>query len=566
MGIVFRPFVTRPLPDGARLVTRAGKPVAVWTDADGKGHHAAITAGDPPRIRVRAGTFTAQFRDAEGRKRRVATGCRDRVAARAVLADLERRAELERRGVLRPGEGRVADHADTPVADHVAAYLEALAARRGKGARRSVAPRHVANVRHALQLVVEACGWKRLRDLDREGVERWVARQLDGEAPPAPRTVNAKLATLTAWGNWLVGEGRLSANPFARLRKLDEGDDVRRQRRALTADELRRLLTVARLRPVAEFGRQTLRVVDAGRPRGSRATWKRAALRFDDLAAAAERGRGRLRPDVLARLERAGRERALLYAVLVTTGLRRGELAAITVDDVKLDDAQPVLVLPGAVAKNGQRATIPLRPDVAGELRAWLDELADGVCRERVGIAGTVSIPGDVPLFDVPVALVKILDRDMAAAGIPKRDDRGRTVDVHALRHTFASHLVAAGVAPRVAQAALRHSSLDLTMQHYTDPRLLDVAGALAALPALPTAAAPPEAARATGTDDARAVAPNVAPDPAVRGRIRSDSDGIDGERCEDESKRIGQKTRLLPADSQVLPTGIEPVTFSSGG
>ena len=365
----------------------------------------------------------------------------------------------------------------------------------------------------------------------------------------------------------------IAANPVARLRKLDEGDDVRRQRRALSADELRRLLTVARLRPVAEFGRPTIRVVDDTRPRASRATWKRAALTFDVITAAAERGRGRLRPDVLARLERDGRERALLYAVLVTTGLRRGELAALTVADVLLEEPQPVIVLPGADAKNGQRATLPLRPDVAGELRAWIDERTVGVCRQRVGIAGTTApraTPADEPLFNVPTALVKILDRDMAAAGIPKRDDRGRTVDVHALRHTFASHLVAAGVAPRTAQAALRHSSLDLTMQHYTDPRLLDVAGALAALPALPGAGSPPESSRATGTDAAAGVAPfvapSVAPFSAGRGRNRSFSDGIDTRAGNDETVRKPHETRLLPAKPQVPSTGIEPVTFSSGG
>ena len=36
------------------------------------------------------------------------------------------------------------------------------------------------------------------------------------------------------------------------------------------------------------------------------------------------------------------------------------------------------------------------------------------------------------------------------------------------------------------AQAAMRHSSIDLTMNVYTDPRLLDVAGAMEALPDLP--------------------------------------------------------------------------------
>ena len=53
------------------------------------------------------------------------------------------------------------------------------------------------------------------------------------------------------------------------------------------------------------------------------------------------------------------------------------------------------------------------------------------------------------------------------------------------LRHTFGTHLSKNGVPPRTAQAALRHSSLDLTMNVYTDPTLLDVPGALAALPEL---------------------------------------------------------------------------------
>ena len=35
-------------------------------------------------------------------------------------------------------------------------------------------------------------------------------------------------------------------------------------------------------------------------------------------------------------------------------------------------------------------------------------------------------------------------------------------------------------------QAAMRHSSIDLTMNVYTDPALLDVHGALDALPSLP--------------------------------------------------------------------------------
>ena len=45
------------------------------------------------------------------------------------------------------------------------------------------------------------------------------------------------------------------------------------------------------------------------------------------------------------------------------------------------------------------------------------------------------------------------------------------------MRHIFGMHLSKGGVSPRTAQAAMRHSTIDLKMSTYTDPRLLDVAG-----------------------------------------------------------------------------------------
>jgi hypothetical protein len=107
----------------------------------------------------------------------------------------------------------------------------------------------------------------------------------------------------------------------------------------------------------------------------------------------------------------------------------------------------------------------------------------------------------------VPSELGRILDHDLAAAGIPKRDDRGHTVDVHALRHTFGTRLSVHDVSPRIAQAAMRHSTIDLTMNTYTDLRLLDVAGAVNSVPDIPLDA-PPSTDRqtATGTDDVAAL------------------------------------------------------------
>ena len=89
----------------------------------------------------------------------------------------------------------------------------------------------------------------------------------------------------------------------------------------------------------------------------------------------------------------------------------------------------------------------------------------------------------------------------------------GRSLDVHALRTTAGTYLNKNGVAPRTAQAFMRHSSIDLTMNVYTDPQLLEVRKALDALPELPLEGSPDmERKLATGTFDGRALAPTLAP------------------------------------------------------
>jgi len=132
-------------------------------------------------------------------------------------------------------------------------------------------------------------------------------------------------------------------------------------------------------------------------------------------------------------------------------------------------------------------------------------------------------------------------------AGIPKVDERGRTVDVHALRHTFGTMLSAAGVAPRTAQAAMRHSSIDLTMNVYTDPKLLDVAGAMEALPSLSLSAIP-NVAKATGTDDFQ-LAPNLAPNLApTLGKSTIRQSIPDKQASWEGALKRSQETRKTPA------------------
>ncbi len=156
-----------------------------------------------------------------------------------------------------------------------------------------------------------------------------------------------------------------------------------------------------------------------------------------------------------------GNERALMYKTLILTGLRLSELRTLTVGDLSFGDV-PFLRLQSNNEKNRKGSTLAIRSDLAAELREWTNG------KDR---ASTV--------FVVPAGLLRIMDRDLIAAKIPKRDADGFVVHVHALRHSFGTHLSLAGIAPRTAQTMMRHSRIELTMNTYTDSRLLDTAAAV---------------------------------------------------------------------------------------
>jgi integrase len=428
MGTIFRPIVTKPLPQGAVVANGTAR----WTSPRTGSCSAPVRT--TPRgvcIEIQSSKYLVRYRDGQGVVQTVATGCKDADTARAVLADLERRAELVHAGVLTPAQDAVANHKRTTISGHVEAYLASLTAK-------GVTPTHLTNVRRQLSGVIEGCRFKTLADIKREPVERWLTSPAN--ARRSARTRNAYLNALKWFCNWAVDAERLVANPVARIHGADENADRRRQPRALTPDELRRLLDAARRRPLEE------------------------ALRFNRGWQKGQPG-ARLRPETRAKFELLGRERALTYKTLVMTGLRLGELASLRVCDLNGDR----LILDPRNEKNRQGSTIPLRADLRDDLAAWV-----------VGRARTDR------LFAITQAALKVFDRDLRFAGIEKRDERGRTVCLHSLRHTFATMLSLGGVQPRVAQAAMRHSTIDMTMSVYTDPRLLDVEGALAVLPELP--------------------------------------------------------------------------------
>jgi integrase len=453
MGSVFKKTVTRPMPPGAETIVRQGVRLARWKASNGRTKTAPITTGrdGAERIRDESGTYFARYRD--GIVIEAATGCRDESAARQVLANLERRSERVRSGLITSAESRIVEHLTTPIAEHVAGYITSLEA---SGA----SPKHVGETRRVLKSVLDGCGFGTLAAIERAAVENWLNQRRRNGA--SARTRNIDLTHLIAFANWCVTNGRLTGNPFRGITKSNEAE-TRRRRRAMTEAELIRLLDVARNRPLTEA--LTVR-------RGKRAV---------ELYA-------NVRDEVRERLDRLGRERALIYKALVLTGLRKNELATLTAGQLRLDGPMPHVELNAADEKNREGNGVVIRPDLANDLRLWLaDKLTDLQTEaRRRGEPIPARLPSDSALFEVPDKLIKIFDRDLKAAGIAKRDERGRTLDVHALRTTFGTLLSKGGVSLRTAQAAMRHSDPSLTANVYTDPKLLDVSGALDALPSLP--------------------------------------------------------------------------------
>jgi len=341
-----------------------------------------------------------------------------------------------------------------PIQEQIDDYLAAPIQGR-KGRRRT--PKHLQNIRRALERVVAVLDWRTLRDVDARSLRSWVAEQ--GDAGVAPRTIQAHLAAWKTFLRWLRQDGRyVGEDPFVAVSAPRHED--RRKPRALNEDEgeIEGLLIAALRRPVQEAS-----VIRRGPRKGQ-------------LAA-------NIGDSTRAKLERHGRERWLAYRVLLLTGLRAGELAAVTVGDLELEADPPTVHLDKMWTKNGEPAAIPLRTDLATDLAAWITEELEAErerARER-GEAVPARLAPERRLLHVPA--LREMDKDLKFAEIPKRV-RGRTACRHSLRHTTATLLGKLGAPPQVISTWMRHAGDTLAERAYTDRSALDVLPWLDRLPA----------------------------------------------------------------------------------
>ena len=134
---------------------------------------------------------------------------------------------------------------------------------------------------------------------------------------------NYYLVAFKAFAKWMVKDGRASESPVAHLDGVNARTDRRRERRALTVEEVRTLLTATEKQP--------------------------------------------------ERHGMTGPERAILYRVAVETGLRAGELSSLARASFILDGKRPTVTVDAAYSKRRRRDELPLRADTAAALRIFLD-------------------------------------------------------------------------------------------------------------------------------------------------------------------------------------------------
>lgn len=177
-------------------------------------------------------------------------------------------------------------------------------------------------------------------------------------------------------------------------------------------------------------------------------------------------------PDTSRLLETGGedapfpaRDRAI-FEFLYATGLRVSELAGVDLDDLDLSQR-----LVRVLGKGRKERIVPYGEPAEEALRQYLP--LRSALRARAG-----SDRQEEPLFVnhrggrlTPRSVARLLKRRLREAGLPAG------ISPHALRHTFATHLLSAGADLRSIQELLGHASLSTTQKytHVDAARLLEV-------------------------------------------------------------------------------------------
>lgn len=396
MPTIYRPLVTQPIPTAAKLVTEDSVTYAVWGSGIRRIRARVNAAGT--RCSRRTSRWWIEYRDAGGRRIR-RPGYRDRKATEALAAALVRQAERAAVGLDHPGRDP-RDRLPTfrELADKYRNHLRGL----------DRTEQHVTQSRQRLAVILDGLHLADASPGQANGssLADWLATE-KSLRKWSPRNRNLYATTATSFGRWLTTPtGGGYPDPFPKVTRLAEDAGRTIERRALTFDELGRLIAATAGRGVC-FG-----------------------LTGDD--------------------------RVGLYVIACYTGYRIDEISRLTRGDVELCDKAPVAIrLPAKFSKRRKAERQPWPKEMRTWLNAWLKRRpASGSLwpyRYRTWVAEGADM----------------LREDLAAAEIP-HETGGRRVDFHALRVTYVTNLARAGVPLQHAVKLARHSDPKLTAMIYT--------------------------------------------------------------------------------------------------
>jgi integrase len=248
------------------------------------------------------------------------------------------------------------------------------------------------------------------------------------------------------FSKWLVVDRRTDENRLAHLQGGNVKTDVRRRRRELNDDEIRRLLKATRVGGV--FSRLT------------------------------------------------GEQRRMLYITALGTGLRASELASLTSRSFDLDNTTPTVTILPEHEKAGRGDTLPLSPDVVAIIKPWLTQHAPDAPlwpgKWAKHKQGSLMIE-----HDLDAARESWIDetkedeqekerRRKSTDFLRYRNADGELADFHSLRHCFLSRLGRSGVSPKTMQRLARHSTVTLTIDRYGHASLHDLKSAMNMIAPLP--------------------------------------------------------------------------------
>jgi len=160
------------------------------------------------------------------------------------------------------------------------------------------------------------------------------------------------------------------------------------------------------------------------------------------------------------------------YVLLVTSGLRRGEVLGARWQDIDLDSGE-MSIVQTVTSVNGKKMigspktkkssrSIFLDEKTVALLRVHRklqreEQLAAGPDWDGAGLAFTDEFGGPVQ----PERFSKEFRRVVAASGVPR-------IRLHDLRHTYATLALKAGVHPKVVSERLGHSTIAITLDLYS--------------------------------------------------------------------------------------------------